>query len=117
MSDELELLAIAEEAARAAATALRARFGQQQSGVKAKTTPTDLVSDADVEAESSIRAVLQARRPADALLTEESGASGSGELRWIVDPLDGTINFLFGLPVFAVSIACEDVDGPLAGVV
>ena len=116
-ADESELLGVAHEAARAAASALRARFGGRQTGVKAKSTPTDLVSDADVAAESSIRAVLEDRRPGDALLGEEGGASGSGELRWIVDPLDGTINFLFGIPVFAVSIACEDSAGQLVGVV
>jgi myo-inositol-1(or 4)-monophosphatase len=114
---EHTLLAVAQEAAQAAAVELRVRFGRHQGGVRAKSTPTDLVSDADVAAESAIRAVLGARRPDDAILGEEGGATGEGELRWVVDPLDGTINFLFGVPVFAVSIACEDRTGTLAAVV
>ncbi|MGI8428489.1 MAG: inositol monophosphatase family protein [Solirubrobacteraceae bacterium] len=112
-----ELLAIAQEAARAAAAELRPRFGRVSDGVRAKSGPTDLVSDADLAAESSVRAVLAQRRPGDRILAEEGGASGEGELRWVVDPLDGTINFLFGIPTFAVSIACEDASGALAGVV
>lgn len=119
MSDDEEgaLLGVAEEAARAAAAELRSRFGGRSVGVRAKTTPTDLVSDADLAAEAAIRAVLGERRPQDAILAEEGGASGEGRLRWIVDPLDGTINFLFGVPVFAVSVACEDDSGAIVGVV
>jgi myo-inositol-1(or 4)-monophosphatase len=116
-TEERALLAVAQEAARAAAAELRARFGRRQGGVRAKSSPTDLVSDADLAAESAIRAVLAERRPQDAILAEEGGASDGGEIRWIVDPLDGTINFLFGIPVFAVSIACEDRNGTAAGVV
>jgi myo-inositol-1(or 4)-monophosphatase len=115
--DEAELLAVAREAAQAAAGELVPRFGDQQIGVRSKSTPTDLVSDADVAAERAIRDVLGRRRPGDAILGEEGGATGSGELRWVVDPLDGTINFLFGIPAFAVSVACEDASGPLAGVI
>ncbi len=85
--------------------------------MRAKSSPTDLVSDADLAAEAAVRDVLAARRPGDSILGEEGGETGDGELRWIVDPLDGTINFLFGIPVFAVSVACEDASGTLAGVV
>jgi myo-inositol-1(or 4)-monophosphatase len=115
--DEQLLLDVAREAAESAASELRGRFGRHQEGVRTKSSPTDLVSDADLAAESAIREVLAARRPGDAILGEEGGATGEGELRWIVDPLDGTINFLFGIPVFAVSIACEDSSGTIAGVV
>jgi myo-inositol-1(or 4)-monophosphatase len=111
------LVAGAIAAARAPADELTDRFGHRQDGVRSKSSPTDLVSDADVAAESAIRSVLGRRRPGDAVLGEEGGATGEGELRWIVDPLDGTINFLFGIPAFAVSVACEDADGGLAGVV
>lgn len=114
--DDAELLDVAVEAARAAAEELRKHFGNAGS-VRAKSTPTDLVSDADVAAESAIRSVLAERRPGDAILGEEGGASGEGELRWVVDPLDGTVNYLFGIPVFAVSVACEDSEGARAGVV
>ena len=116
-TEERELLAVAQEAAAAAAAELLARFGERAHGVRAKTTPTDLVSDADVAAESAVRRVLAERRPGDAIVGEEGGATGEGDRRWIVDPLDGTINFLFGIPAFAVSIACENAAGTLAGVV
>jgi myo-inositol-1(or 4)-monophosphatase len=118
MSDpEDELLAVAHEAARAAAAELLPRFGHDQSGIHAKSGPTDLVSEADLAAEAAIRRVLASRRPDDAILGEEGGASGDGERRWVIDPLDGTINFLFTVPQFAVSVACEDRDGMLVGVV
>src|ERR1035437_469335 len=114
---EQALLSVAREAARAAAAELSGRFGHRQRGVRAKSGPTDLVSDADVAAEGAIRAVLARRAPGDAILGEEGGASGQGPRRWVVDPLDGTINFLFGIPVFAVSVACQDERGALVGVV
>jgi myo-inositol-1(or 4)-monophosphatase len=76
------------------------------------------VSAADEAAEELIRGRLAAARPGDAFLGEEGGsAEGSSGLRWVVDPLDGTINFLFGLPQWAVSIACEDEQGALAAVI
>jgi len=121
-----ELLAVAHEAAEAGAHELRSRFGGRDQGVRTKTGPTDLVSDADFAAEAAVRAVLSDRRPHDTVIGEEGGAvpgaeggaiGGGGALRWVVDPLDGTINFLFGIPVFAVSVACEDAAGALAGVV
>ncbi len=114
---EAELLAIAGEVADVAAAELMARFGTAQRDVRAKSGPTDLVSEADLAAEQAIRTLLAERRPEDAILGEEGGATGDGHLRWIVDPLDGTINFLFGIPAFAVSVACEDPEGTLAGIV
>jgi myo-inositol-1(or 4)-monophosphatase len=116
-SHERALLAVALEAAHAAGAELQNRFGRRHDGVRTKSGPTDLVSDADLAAEAVIRAVLADRRPEDAILGEEGGSSGAGELRWIVDPLDGTINFLFGIPTFGVSLACEDAAGALVGVV
>jgi myo-inositol-1(or 4)-monophosphatase len=113
---EAELLAVAVEAVNAAAPELMSRFGRRP-GVRTKSSPTDLVSDADIAAESVIRELLALRRPDDAILGEEGGASGDGELRWLVDPLDGTVNYLFGIPIFAVSVACEDRSGLVAGVV
>jgi myo-inositol-1(or 4)-monophosphatase len=112
-----DLLQVALEAARAAADELLPRFGHRQPGVRSKSSPTDLVSEADVSAETAIRGVLGARRPQDAILGEEGGATGDGELRWVIDPLDGTTNFLFGVPQWAVSVACEDAAGALVGVV
>ena len=121
MSSPAELLPVAEEAARVAGALLRARFeaGPERS-VHAKSTPTDLASEADLAAEAAIRDLLAEQRPADALLAEEGGGDQAverGRVRWIVDPLDGTINFLFGIPQWCVSVACEDERGTLAGVV
>ena len=81
-------------------------------GVATKTSRTDLVSDADRAAE---RACGRARRerPDDAVVAEEGGGTrGSSGLRWVVDPLDGTINYLWGLPFWAVSVAVEDGRAP-----
>jgi myo-inositol-1(or 4)-monophosphatase len=115
---EGKLLGIAAEAAHAAGAALAERFGRPDSQVRSKTTPTDLVSEADHAAEEVIRGVLADRRPEDGMLGEETGEQpGRSGLRWVVDPLDGTINFLFGIPHWAVSVACEDAEGTLAGVV
>jgi myo-inositol-1(or 4)-monophosphatase len=120
--DEHELLAVALEAAQAGAAELMPRFGAQARGVRTKSTPTDLVSEADLTAERAIRQVLQHRRPADAILAEEGGATessarGPTRLQWVVDPLDGSVNFLFGIPAFAVSVACESSSGAIVGVV
>jgi myo-inositol-1(or 4)-monophosphatase len=113
-----ELLAVALEAARAGAAELTSRFGRRQHDVRTKTSPTDPVSEADLAAERAIRAVLAERRPRDTVIGEEGGVvDGAGELRWVVDPLDGTVNFLYGIPMFAVSVACEDDSGALAGAV
>lgn len=113
-----ELLAIASEAAEAAGGLLVEHFGAPRAGVHAKSTPTDLVSDVDHAAEAAIRDLLARRRPEDAVLGEERGDDpGTSGLRWVIDPLDGTVNYLFGIPHWAVSVACEDRDGVLAGVI
>ena len=82
-----------------------------------KSSPTDVVTEMDRAAEALITERLRAQRPRDAFLGEEGGESGRGRVRWIIDPLDGTVNYLYGLADWAVSIAAE-VDGqPVAGVV
>jgi myo-inositol-1(or 4)-monophosphatase len=109
---------IAEAVAREAGHQLRAAFAGPRVNVTAKSSPTDLVSEADHAAERLIRDRLRVARPGDGFLGEEGGdAEGSSGLRWIVDPLDGTVNFLFGIPQWAVSIACEDERGTLTGVI
>jgi myo-inositol-1(or 4)-monophosphatase len=113
-----ELLAVALEAARAGAAELTPRFGHRLRDVRTKSGPTDPVSEADLASERAIREVLAARRPDDTVVGEEGGeVHGSGELRWVVDPLDGTVNYLYEIPLFVVSVACEDASGALAGVV
>jgi myo-inositol-1(or 4)-monophosphatase len=109
---------IAEAVAREAGHQLREAFGGERVNVTAKSSPTDLVSEADHAAERLIRERLAAARPGDGFLGEEGGnATGNSGLRWVVDPLDGTINFLFGIPQWAVSIACEDERGTVVGVI
>jgi myo-inositol-1(or 4)-monophosphatase len=105
-----DLLAVAVEAARAAAAVLVERYEAAggPEGLGSKSSPTDLVSAADVEAERAIRAVLERLRPDDGILGEEGDeVTGTTGLRWVVDPLDGTVNYLFGLPQWCVSVACE----------
>jgi myo-inositol-1(or 4)-monophosphatase len=118
VSAAAELLAVAEEAARAGAEVLVPRFGRERA-LASKSSPTDLVSEADLASERAIRAVLAARRPDDGVLGEEGTGDvrGSTGLRWVIDPLDGTIDFLYGIPQWCVSVAVEDDRGGVAGVV
>lgn len=119
-SDERELLKLAVQAAHMAGGMLlaRAQHGVERE-VASKSTPTDLVSEADVSSQRAIRALLRERRPDDGFLGEEEGGSeqGTSGLQWIVDPLDGTVNFLFGIPQWSVSVAVADEAGTLAGAV
>ncbi|MFL5780953.1 MAG: inositol monophosphatase family protein [Thermoleophilaceae bacterium] len=111
-------LELAELAARTAGELLLERFGAPAAGLGRKSSATDMVSDADRAAEDAIAALLARERPDDGLLSEEgAAASGSSGRRWVVDPLDGTTNYLYGFPVWAVSVAVEDSGGALAGAV
>jgi myo-inositol-1(or 4)-monophosphatase len=114
-----ELLELAVEAARMAGDLLleRVRHGREQA-VSSKSTPTDLVSEADLAAERAIKALLAERRPDDGFVGEEGGEEqGCSGLSWVVDPLDGTVNFLFAIPQWCVSVAVRDGEGTLAGAV
>lgn len=108
-----ELLLVAEEAARAAAVELSSRAGDLAAlRIDTKSTATDPVSEADVAAEQAIRAVLARRAPADGIVGEEGDdVLGTSGRRWIVDPLDGTVNYLYGVPQWCVSVACEGLVG------
>jgi len=118
MTNTAELRALAEAIAREAGALLRDAFRGPELRISAKSTPTDLVSEADHAAEHLIRERLSAARPDDGVLGEEGGdVAGTSGIRWVVDPLDGTVNFLFGIPQWAVSIAAEDADGTVVGVV
>lgn len=109
---------LALRAGQTAAPALLARFGRPAEGLEAKSGPTDLVSRADREAEATIVRVLAAARPEDGLRGEEGAArEGSSGLTWLIDPLDGTTNFLWGLPHWAVSVGVADGEGLVAGAV
>jgi fructose-1,6-bisphosphatase/inositol monophosphatase family enzyme len=96
---------------------LEGRYGRPKV-VQTKSSPTDVVTEMDRAAEELIRNRILAARPADAILGEEGGQTGAGSpVRWIVDPLDGTVNYLYGLPDWAVSIAAEVSGTVMAGVV
>jgi len=113
-----ELVETALRAADAAAHQLLLRAEHPWTGVGSKSSETDLVGDADRAAERAIGEVLDRERPADGRIAEEGGAQeGSSGLWWVVDPLDGTTNYLWGIPSWAVSIAVCDEAGPVAAVV
>lgn len=104
--------------AREAGALLLERFRRPARGLAAKSSETDPVSDADRAAEALIERELRRERPTDGLLAEEGAAAeAAGGRRWIVDPLDGTVNFLYGQAAWCVSVALEDERGLLAGVV
>jgi len=104
------LLDLAVRAAAAGAEVHRRGFGRAER-ISTKSSPTDMVSEVDREAERVIVGVLTAVRPDDAILGEEAtNRPGRSGVRWVIDPLDGTTNFLYGFPAFAVSIAAE-LDG------
>jgi myo-inositol-1(or 4)-monophosphatase len=94
------------------------RFGGPAREVGVKSSATDMVSAADRDAEALIEAILAEERPDDGLLAEEGAHSraDSGR-RWVVDPLDGTTNFLYGFPAWGVSVALEGPDHTILGVV
>lgn len=110
-------LRIALEAADAADAATMQRFRATDLTVEHKADLTP-VSEADRSAEMAIRAHLGKSLPGDAVLGEEYGASGSpGGRRWIIDPIDATVNYVRGVPVWATLIALEDAAGIAVGVV
>jgi myo-inositol-1(or 4)-monophosphatase len=115
--DPHELLEIAASAAEEAAELLLSRHGDVRV-VETKSSPTDVVTEMDGAAEELIRRRILEARPGDAILGEEGGQTGAdSQVRWIVDPLDGTVNYLYGLPDWAVSIAAEVAGTVVAGVV
>jgi myo-inositol-1(or 4)-monophosphatase len=120
VSQEQELLGLAIEAARLGGGLLAERAaGGAERAVSSKSTPTDLVSEADLASQRAIRELLAQRRPDDGFLGEEEGGEEAGQsgLRWIVDPLDGTVNYLFGIPQWSVSVAVADAQGTIAGAI
>ena len=117
-----ELRAVAEHLAAEAADFVRRRrgdlFASDRTGprdgetVRTKSGPTDPVTIADTETEQLVRDRLAALRPGESILGEERGGTeaAAGTVRWVVDPIDGTVNFVYGIPAYSVSIAAQ-VDG------
>lgn len=113
-----ELLELARATAEEAAVLVGAGRSTAADQVATKSSPVDVVTAVDTASEELIVRRLLEARPDDGVLGEEGAArEGSSGVRWVVDPIDGTVNFLYGLPAYAVSIAAE-VDGRTeAGVV
>jgi len=106
-----DLAELAAEVARAAGALLLARAGSALA-VTTKSSGTDPVTEADRAAEALLVDALLRARPDDGLLGEEGAdRAGTTGLRWVVDPLDGTVNYLYGLPGWTVSVACEQREG------
>jgi len=126
-TDPMLLRSVAERLATEAADfVLRRRtevFGDSQSdagaAVRAKSTPTDPVTVVDTETERLLRVRLAELRPGEHILGEEEGGStgGSEGLTWVLDPIDGTVNFVYGIETYAVSVAVQRGGASLAGAV
>jgi myo-inositol-1(or 4)-monophosphatase len=101
------LLNIAVKAARRAGEVIIRSLNRLESLTVASKGRNDFVTEVDRAAEQEIIAIIRRHYPQHAFLAEESGRSGESDTVWIIDPLDGTTNFLHGFPVFAVSIACQ----------
>jgi myo-inositol-1(or 4)-monophosphatase len=116
--DADDLLALAVDVAREAAALLTDGLSEARVVLHTKSTLTDLVTEYDRRSEQLIVERLLAVRPDDGILGEEGADRlGRSGVRWIIDPLDGTTNYLYGFPAFAVSIAAECDGTVVAGVV
>ena len=108
---------IAVDVAQGAAEVVR-RAADGDLAVATKSTDTDLVTQVDRDTERWLVAAILQRRPGDAVLGEEGGArDGHTAVRWLIDPIDGTVNFVLGIPFYAVSVAAEVGGRVVAGAV
>ncbi len=113
-----ELRALCERLATEAGDAALTHRGDDRPATSTKSSVTDLVTEHDLTAERSIRATLEAERPDDAVLGEEAGTrEGTTRYRWSIDPIDGTTNFFYGLPMWGTSVAVALDDSTVAGAV
>jgi myo-inositol-1(or 4)-monophosphatase len=117
-ADPQALLSLAVDVAQEAGRLVARGRASAAEHVDVKSSPVDVVTAVDTASEELVVARLLAARPDDGVLGEEGAArEGTSGVRWVIDPIDGTVNFLYGLPAYAVSIAAE-VDGVVrAGVV
>ena len=113
------VITVMTQAAYKAARSLVRDFGEVENLQVSKKGPADFVTAADIKAEKVLRQELGRARPSYAMLLEEGGAvaGSTPEYRWIVDPLDGTLNFLHGIPHFCISIGLESAGEMIAGVI
>jgi myo-inositol-1(or 4)-monophosphatase len=113
-----ELLAVALEAARGAARLVVDERPASLAVADTKTSATDIVTEMDRRSEEAIVARLHARRPDDGVLGEEGASTeGTSGITWVVDPIDGTVNYLYDLPNYAISVAARDGDDVVVGAV
>ncbi|GAA4365908.1 inositol monophosphatase family protein [Nocardioides caricicola] len=118
MTSNADLAALALDVARRAADLVRERRAGEVTVAATKSSAVDIVTEADRASEVLIRDLITAARPDDGILGEEGDdLIGRSGVRWLVDPIDGTVNFLYGLPQYAVSIAAERDGVVVAGVV
>ena len=111
-----ELLSLAQRIGREAAALLMDRPAELQ--VNTKSTAIDVVTQMDIKVEAFIVEQLLAARPNDGMIGEEGAAIESKTgITWVIDPLDGTVNYFYGLPGWNVSIAAKDKEGSVVGVV
>ena len=111
-------MTVAMDAARAAGRQLIESFEGEATGVAAKSSHTDLVSDADRQSETVLVTAIRSAFPEDAIVAEEGSLERGGSGRtWYIDPLDGTINYLYGVPHWSVVLCLADAEGAVAGVV
>jgi myo-inositol-1(or 4)-monophosphatase len=129
-TDPVLLRSVAEQLATEAAAFVRARraevfgdpstLGDTGSAVRAKSTPTDPVTVVDTETERLLRDRLAVLRPGEDVLGEEEGGSPAGrdgEFTWVLDPIDGTVNFVYGIESYAVSVAVQRDGASVAGAI
>ena len=113
-----EILALAERLAGAAAALSLERLREPRADVRTKSSATDMVSEVDEACERLIVDGIHGARPDDGVLSEEGAAvESSSGVRWVIDPIDGTTNYLYGHPGYAISIAVERDGAAVAGVV
>ena len=116
-----DLLALAMEAAGAAARLVveeRPKAGRRLEVTATKSSATDIVTEMDKRSERTIVDLITAARPDDGFLGEEGASrSGTSGVTWVIDPIDGTVNYLYEIPAYAISIAARTDDGVLVGVV
>ncbi|GAB3592133.1 inositol monophosphatase family protein [Angustibacter peucedani] len=106
-----DLLALAERAARAAGVLIRDERPDDLGVASTKSSPTDVVTVMDERSEQLLRELLLGERPDDGLLGEEGDdVAGTSGVTWVVDPIDGTVNYLYGIPAYAVSVAAVQGD-------
>jgi myo-inositol-1(or 4)-monophosphatase len=115
VADLARLVEVAEAAARLGGGVVAGHFGRLAAGVHSKA-PGDYVSEVDVQSEQTIREALDREEPGIPFFGEEGGGE-KGDLWWVVDPLDGTANFLHGFPVVGVSVALVEAGRPVVGAV